>query len=46
VAFAFNVSPDLLLRGIFFALFIGFLGGLLPAVRAARQPVSAALREQ
>jgi putative ABC transport system permease protein len=46
VAFAFDVSPALLVRGIAFALFIGFLGGLLPAVRAARQPVSAALREQ
>jgi putative ABC transport system permease protein len=46
VAFAFNVSLDLLVRGIFFALSIGFLGGLLPAVRAARQPISAALREQ
>jgi putative ABC transport system permease protein len=46
VAFAFEVSPVLLVRGIVFALSIGFLGGLLPAVRAARQPVSAALREQ
>lgn len=46
VAFAFEVSPALLLRGIVFALVIGFLGGLLPAVRAARQPVADALREQ
>jgi putative ABC transport system permease protein len=46
VAFAFNVSPTLLVRGIVFALVIGFVGGLLPAVRAARQPVSTALREQ
>jgi putative ABC transport system permease protein len=46
VAFAFEVSPALLVRGIVFALVIGFLGGLLPAVRAARQPVSDALREQ
>ena len=46
VAFAFDVSPTLLVRGIAFALVIGFFGGLLPAVRAARQPVSEALREQ
>ncbi len=46
VAFAFDVSPALLLRGIGFALLIGLVGGLFPAVRAARQPISAALREQ
>ena len=46
VAFAFDVSPTLLLRGIVFALVIGLVGGLFPAVRAARQPVSEALREQ
>lgn len=46
VAFAFEVSPALLLRGIVFALVIGLIGGLFPAVRAARQSVSAALREQ
>jgi putative ABC transport system permease protein len=46
VAFAFDVSASLLLRGIVFALVIGLIGGLFPAVRAARQPVSEALREQ
>jgi putative ABC transport system permease protein len=46
VAFAFEVSPALLVRGIVFASLIGLIGGLFPAVRAARQPVSAALREQ
>ena len=46
VAFAFEVSPALLARGISFALVIGLVGGLFPAIRAARQPVSAALREQ
>ncbi len=45
VAFAFDVSPSLLVRGIVFALIIGLVGGLFPAVRAARQSVSAALRE-
>lgn len=46
VAFAFDVSASLVLRGIVFALVIGLIGGLFPALRAARQPVSEALREQ
>jgi len=45
VAFAFNVSPSLLIRGIVFAMLIGLIGGLFPAMRAARQPVATALRE-
>lgn len=45
VAFAFDVSPSLLLRGIVFAMVIGLIGGLFPAIRAARQPVATALRE-
>jgi putative ABC transport system permease protein len=44
VAFAFMITPDLLVRGIVFALVMGVVGGLLPAVRAASVPVSAALR--
>jgi len=35
----------LLAKGIFFALAMGLIGGLLPAVRAARLPVATALRE-
>ncbi|MGD8681999.1 MAG: ABC transporter permease [Lysobacterales bacterium] len=46
VAFAFDVTPSLLVRGLVFALSIGLIGGLFPAIRAARQPVSTALREQ
>jgi putative ABC transport system permease protein len=46
VAFAFDVSASLLVRGVLFACLIGLIGGLFPALRAARQPVSAALREQ
>ena len=46
VAFAFDVNAGLLVQGIAFALIIGLIGGLFPAVRAARQPVSDALREQ
>jgi putative ABC transport system permease protein len=45
VAFAFKITFDLLLMGILFALVMGVLGGLLPAIRAAVQPVSVALRE-
>jgi putative ABC transport system permease protein len=45
VAFAFDVSLSLLTRGILFAMVIGFIGGLFPAVRVARQPVASALRE-
>jgi putative ABC transport system permease protein len=45
VAFAFRVTPSLLFRGLAYAMVMGLLGGLLPAVRAARMPVVTALRE-
>ncbi len=45
VVFDFAVTPDLLAQGIVAALIIGFVGGLLPAIRAARMPVAQALRE-
>lgn len=45
VAFAFAVTPPLLVQGIVWALLMGFLGGLFPAIRAARLPVATALRE-
>jgi putative ABC transport system permease protein len=45
VAFAFQVTPRLLLQGLGWATAIGLIGGLLPAVRAARLPIAAALRE-
>ncbi|HET7161071.1 MAG TPA: ABC transporter permease [Rhodanobacteraceae bacterium] len=45
VVFQFRVTPELLWTGIKWALAIGFVGGLFPAVRAARLPVTAALRE-
>jgi putative ABC transport system permease protein len=44
VAFAFRVSPGLVLQGIEWAVAIGLLGGLAPAIRAARLPVAEALR--
>jgi len=45
VAFAFRVTPGLLGLGLFYALSMGFVGGLLPALRAARLPIPSALRE-
>jgi putative ABC transport system permease protein len=44
VAFAFRVTPGLLVQGVIWSLVIGFFGGLFPAVRAARLPVVDALR--
>ena len=44
VAFEFRVTPALLVRGLTWGLVIGIAGGLLPAIRAARLPVTAALR--
>ena len=44
VVFAFKVSPALLWTGLKWALGIGLVGGLLPALRAARMPVTDALR--
>ncbi len=46
VVFAFQVSFGLVLAGLVVAVAIGFLGGLLPAIRAARLPVTTALRTQ
>jgi len=45
LSFALQVTPELLWTGLKWALAIGFMGGLFPAVRAARLPVTAALRE-
>lgn len=44
VVFGFAVTPNLLAAGIVWALVLGFLGGLLPAVHAARLPITTALR--
>jgi putative ABC transport system permease protein len=45
VVFEFRVTPALLASGLKWALAIGFVGGLFPAVRAARMPVTEGLRE-
>ena len=44
VAFAFRVTPALLIQGLVWALVIGLVGGLFPALRAARLPITTALR--
>jgi putative ABC transport system permease protein len=45
LAFAFRITPGLLLSGLIFALAMGLIGGLLPAISAARRPIAVALRE-
>ena len=45
VAFQFAVTPQLVAIGLGLAIGIGFIGGLAPAIRAARIPVTSALRE-
>ena len=45
VAFAFAVTPSLLTQGLAYALIMGFIGALLPALKAARLPIASALRE-
>ena len=45
VAFAFRLTPGIVGASMAFALAMGVLGGLLPAARAARLPIAAALRE-
>ncbi len=43
--FQFRITPWLALKGILFAVVVGVIGSLLPAIRAARLPVIAALKE-
>ena len=45
VSFSFHVTPLILAIGVSFALFMGFIGGVPPAIRAARRPIAVALRE-
>ncbi|MEO8673529.1 MAG: ABC transporter permease [Tahibacter sp.] len=46
VVFAFKVTPKLVITGLVIAVIIGMFGGFFPALRAARLPVTTALREQ
>ena len=45
VVFSFKVTPELVVRGLVIAVLIGMIGGFMPALRAARLPVTTALRE-
>ena len=45
VAFAFRITPPILLAGLIFSLGLGVVGGLLPAWKASRLPLAAAMRE-
>jgi putative ABC transport system permease protein len=45
IAFAFAVTPQLLITAIIWAATLGILGGIFPAIRAARLPIAAGLRE-
>jgi ABC-type lipoprotein release transport system permease subunit len=45
VAFNFRVDSHVALNGILIALIAGIIGGMLPALRAARTPITTALRE-
>lgn len=44
-AFAFRITPPLMISGIVFALAMGLFGGVPPAIRAARARISVTLRE-
>lgn len=45
MAFSFAVTPALIITALVLAIIMGFIGGLFPAIRAARLPVAQALRE-
>ena len=45
IAFNFRITPGIVLVGMGFAVAMGILGGLLPALRGARMPITSALRE-
>ncbi|MDT8068832.1 MAG: ABC transporter permease [Terriglobia bacterium] len=45
LSFAFRVTPTILVAGVVFSAVMGLVGGLLPALRAARLPITIALRE-
>ena len=45
IAFAFQITPPILTIGMLFAVVMGVVGGLLPAWRGARMPITTALRE-
>jgi ABC-type antimicrobial peptide transport system permease subunit len=44
LAFAFRITPPIVITGMVFAVVMGIVGGLLPALRASRMPITTALR--
>jgi putative ABC transport system permease protein len=45
ITFAFTVTPALLGQALLYALVLGFVGGLMPSLRAARQEITIGLRD-
>ncbi len=45
IAFAFRITPEIVAIGLAFAVVMGIVGGLLPALRGSRMPITSALRE-
>jgi len=45
IAFSFQITPEIVMIGLTFAVVMGIIGGLLPALRGARLPITTALRE-
>ena len=45
LAFSFTLSPGIILKSLVFSLVMGFIGGIMPAVRASRMNIVEALRE-
>jgi putative ABC transport system permease protein len=45
IAFAFRITPEIVVTGLVFAVVMGIVGGLFPALRGARLPITSALRE-
>jgi len=45
IAFAFRITPEIVAIGLGFAVVMGVVGGLLPALRGSRLPITTALRE-
>jgi putative ABC transport system permease protein len=45
ITFAFTVTPALVAQALMYALMLGFIGGLMPSVRAALMPITAGLRD-
>jgi putative ABC transport system permease protein len=45
IAFAFRITPQIVTSGMILAALLGLIGGLLPALRASRLPITTALRE-